>query len=87
MKFDGRRNSCLVARGHRTDPLKEDVFSGVVSMEAVRLGFILAKMNGLLVCAGDIGNAFLNGYTHEKYYVVVAGPEFGPEYTGKRLLV
>ena len=79
VKFDGRRKARLVAGGHRTDPLKEDVFSGVVSMEAVRLGFILAKMNDLLVCAGDIGNAFLNGYTREKYYVV-AGPEFGPEY-------
>ena len=85
VKFDGRRKARLVAGGHRTDPLKEDVFSGVVSMEAVRLGFILAKMNDLLVCAGDIGNAFLNGYTREKYYVV-AGPEFGPEYAGKRLI-
>ena len=50
VKFDGRRKCRLVAGGHRTDPPKEDIYSGVVSMEAIRLGFILARMNGLQVC-------------------------------------
>ena len=77
----------MVAGGHRTpDVPREEVFSGVVSMEAVRLGFILAHLNNLLVCAGDIGNAFLNGKTREKVYII-AGPEFGPELEGKRLLI
>ena len=68
VKFDGRRKCRLVAGGHRTDPPKEDIFSGVVSMEAVRLGFILARLNGLLVCAGDVGNAFSNtGRLMRKY--------------------
>ena len=43
-------------------------------------------MNGLKVCAGDVGNAFLNGKTNEKCYVV-AGPEFGPDVQGKRLII
>ena len=87
VKFDGRLKSRLVAGGHRTpDVPREEVFSGVVSMEAVRLGFILAHLNNLLVCAGDIGNAFLNGKTREKVYII-AGPEFGPELEGKRLLI
>ena len=85
VKFDGRRKCRLVAGGHRTDPPKEDIFSGVVSMEAVRLGFILARLNGLLVCAGDVGNAFLYGKTNEKVYVI-AGPEFGV-HQGKRMIV
>ena len=55
-------------------------------MEAVRLGFILAHLNGLQVCAGDIGNAFLNGTTREKVFII-AGPEFGPDIEGKRLLI
>ena len=55
-------------------------------MEAVRIGFILAWMNGLLVCAGDVGNAFLNAIIKEKYFVI-AGPEFGPEVQGKRLVI
>ena len=50
VKFDGQKKSHLVAGGHRTPYVsKEEVFSGVVSMEAVRLGFILAHLNGLQV--------------------------------------
>ena len=55
VKFDGRKKSRLVAGGHMSpDVPKEEAYSGVVSMEAVRLGFMLAKLNGLQVCAGDV---------------------------------
>ena len=43
-------------------------------------------MQGLLVCAGDVGNAFLYGVIREKYYII-AGPEFGPEAQGKHLVI
>jgi hypothetical protein len=87
VKFDLRLKSCLVAGGHRTDAVpKEDSFSGVVSMDAMRLGFMIAKMNGLSVCAGDVGNAFLYGKTQEQVYII-AGPKFGPELCGKRLII
>ena len=86
VKFDLRRKARLVAGGHMTAPLREHVYSGVVSMEAIRIGFMLAKMNGLQVCAGDIGNAYLNAKTKEKVYVI-AGPEFGPEAEGKRMII
>ena len=62
------------------------MFSGVVSIEAVRLGFIIAQKNGLKVCAGDLGNAFLNGITNEKVYVI-AGDEFGNQTAGKRMII
>ena len=55
-------------------------------MEAVRLGFMVARLNGLHVCAGDIGNAYLNAHTNEKVFII-AGPEFGPELAGKRLII
>jgi hypothetical protein len=55
-------------------------------METVRLGFVLADMNDLMVCAADIGNAYLNSKTREKVYII-AGPEFGPDLEGKRLLI
>ena len=42
VKFDGRRKCRLVAGGHMTDPSMEDIFSGVVSMETVRICFTLA---------------------------------------------
>ena len=86
VKFNKRRKCRLVAGGHKTETPKEDIFSGVIGMEAVRLGFILANLNGLLICAGDIGNAFLYGKTREKVYII-AGPEFGPDLQGKRMII
>ena len=69
-----------------TETPKEDIFSGVIGMEAVRLGFVLTDLNGLLICAGDAGNTFLYGTTKERVYII-AGPEFGPELQGKRMII
>jgi hypothetical protein len=77
VKFDGRRKSCLVADGNHADPPKEDVYSGVVGTETVRLAFLVASLNNLKVCAADIGNAFLYGCCKEKL-AIRAGIEFGP---------
>lgn len=85
VKFDLRRKSRLVAGGNHTDNPKEDIYSGVVGMETIRLGFTLAAMNGLNCCAADVGNAFLYGKTREKVYII-AGPEFG-KHAGKRMLI
>ncbi len=85
VKFDLRRKARLVAGGHMTSPPKEDIYSGFVGMETIRLGFLLASMNNLDVCAADIGNAFLYGKTQEKVYII-AGAEFGP-LQGKPLIV
>ena len=85
VKFDGRRKARLVADGNHTTMAKDDVFSGVVGLDTVRLGFQLAAMNDLLVCAADVGSAFLYGYTKEKVYVI-AGPEFGA-LQGKPLII
>ena len=46
----------------------------------------MAKLNDLLVCAGDIGTAYLNARTNEKLFII-AGPEFGPDLAGKRLII
>ena len=85
-KFDGRLKARLVAGGHMTNPTTEDVFSGVVGMETVRLGFILARLNNLLVCAGDVSQAFLYGKTREKVYII-GGDEFPEHMRGKRLII
>src|SRR5688500_18364215 len=85
-KFDGRHKCNLVAGGHMTDPPTEDIFSGVVSMETVRICFTIAKLNGLDVCAGDIGKVYLYGKTKEKVYII-AGSEFGDKLLGKKLII
>jgi len=86
-KFDLRRKARLVLNGNLTDHIdRDEIFSGVIGTEAVRLGFLAAEILGLECCVADIGNAFLNGRTREKLYII-AGPEFGPQLTGKRLIV
>ena len=85
VKFDGRCKARLVADGNHTTMDKEDIYSGVVGLDTIRLGFQLAAMNDLLVCAADVGTAFLYGYTKEKVYVI-AGPEFGA-LQGKPLII
>jgi len=85
VKFDLCRKARLVAGGNHMDPSKEDIFSGVIGMETIRLGFLIAAMNGLDVCAADIGNAFLYGRTRKKVYIM-AGKEFGSD-SGQPLII
>ena len=85
IKFDLRHKARLVAGGNHTENPREDIYSGVVGMETIRLGFVLAAMNNLQCCAADVGNAFLCGKTREKVYII-AGPEFG-ENAGKRMII
>jgi len=81
-KFDERRKCRLVAGGHRApDVPHKETHSGVVSMETVRMDFVLSAMNSLEVCTADISTAFLYGKTQEKVYVI-AGKEFG-KHAGK----
>ena len=84
-KFDGRRKARLVCQGNMTDPPKEDIYSGVVSLDTVRLGFQIAEMSNLQTCAADVSTAFLYGTTNERIYIV-AGKEFG-ELAGQPLIV
>jgi hypothetical protein len=49
VKFDLRKNDRLVAGGHKTDPPTEDIYSGAVEFMTVRLCFLIAAMNGLLI--------------------------------------
>ena len=85
VKFDGRHKSRLVCGGNLTDIPKEDVYSGVVGLDTVRLAFQIAQMQQLLVCAADVGTAFLYGKTKEKVYIV-AGKEFG-ELSNRPLII
>ena len=57
----------------------------MISIEIIRVAFVLAAMNKLEVCAADVSTSFLYGKTREKLYVIV-GKEFG-EHAGKRILI
>lgn len=73
VKYDLRRKTRLVDGGNTTSPSIEDIYSGVVSIESVRIALLLADANNLEVLATDVGNAFLYGTTKEKLYTF-AGP-------------
>ena len=84
IKYDMTRKARLVAGGHRNQDVPTHLtYSSVVSRETVRMGFLIAAMNDLKVCAADIGNAYLNAKCAERVHVK-CGPElFGPENEGK----
>jgi len=85
VKHDLRRKAGLVAGGHMTNPPSEEAYSSVVTLKGMRICIFLAKLNGLLIMVGDVGNAYLEAKTRELIYII-AGPEFGP-LEGKILLI
>jgi hypothetical protein len=74
----------LVARGDWTDPLMEDIYSGIVSQDTIQLRFAIASMNGPTFCAADVSSTFLYGRTKEQTLMIV-GPGFSPDMEGKDL--
>lgn len=85
VKYDLRRKARYVAGGHLTNTPSSMTYSSVVSRESIRIGFLVAALNGLDVWAADIMNAYLNAPTKEKVWFQ-AGTEWG-ENAGKPVLV
>ena len=75
MKDNGRHKARLVADASLTPEPVEKINSGVVSLRHLRLVIFLGEHNNLEVWGADIGNAYLEAYTHEKL-LTIAGPEF-----------
>jgi Reverse transcriptase (RNA-dependent DNA polymerase) len=65
-----------VAGGHKTDTPIGSIYSGVVSLEGIRIVTLIAEMNNMELWATDVGNAYLESYTEEKV-CFIAGPELG----------
>jgi hypothetical protein len=57
----------LVADGHLTvNPVDISVYSGVVTLQGLRLLIFLAELNDLQTWATNIGNAYLEALTSER---------------------
>jgi hypothetical protein len=63
IKHDGRHKARLVSGGHLTDPNTESVYSGVVSLQGIRLIVFLVELNKISLWGADIGNAYLEAKT------------------------
>ena len=81
-----RRKARLVADGHKVEPTTSSTYSSVVSRDSVRIGLMIAALNGLDILACDIKNAYLTAPCKEKYFIK-AGPEFGSEQEGQIMKV
>jgi hypothetical protein len=66
VKYDLRHKVRLVAGDNWTVIDKEDIYSRVVCMDTVRIGFFLGELYGLSCCSCDIGNDFLYGKQNKK---------------------
>jgi hypothetical protein len=86
VKYDLRHKARLVSGGNWTVNDKEDIYSEVVRMDTVRIGFFLGELYGLSCCACDIGNAFLYGKIKENV-CRTADPEFGANLHGEILII
>ena len=76
VKMTLRRKARYVAGGHLVGDPGVSTFASVVSRDSVRIGFLIAALNGLDILAGDIQNAYLHAPSLEKNYFY-AGPEWG----------
>ena len=75
LKLDMTRKARYAAGGHLTQVPTHMTYSSVVSRETVRIGLLMAVLNGLELLAGDIQNAFLEAPTKEKIFFY-AGDEW-----------
>ena len=69
VKYDLRRKSRLVARGHLTDPTHDNAYSGIASIRSIRMCLFAGELNGLTQCAADVGNAYLEADTEENIFI------------------
>ncbi len=86
IKCDFTRKARFVAGGHWTEAPAQITYSSVVTRESVRIGFLIAALNGLDILAADVGNAYLQAPTREKVHTT-AGPEFGPSNVGRTVII
>jgi len=85
VKMDFTRKVRFVAGGHTTKAPSSITYSSVVSRDSVRLGFLIAALNGVDIMACDLENAYLNAPCKEKIWFE-GGAECG-ENKGKVLIV
>jgi hypothetical protein len=62
------RKARYVAGGHQTEPTKDIAFASVVTMDSIRIAFLVAALNDLEVLSANISVAYLNANMIERVY-------------------
>ena len=64
VKVDGKWKARLVTQRDMTLEPDELVYSSVATLWSLHIVVFLTELNGLVLIQGDIGNAYLESYTH-----------------------
>lgn len=75
----------LVCGGHVLQ-MDLNTYASTVESLSVSCIHLIAEANDMELLCRDVGNAFIHAYTKEKAFTQ-AGPEFGPKYQGKLLII
>ena len=70
IKHCGKFKSRMVAGGNKTSNPTDSTYSGVVSLQGVRIITFLAELNDLELWSTDVGNAYLESFTRKKVFIV-----------------
>ena len=70
VKHNGWHKARFVTSGHLTQPAIENIYSDVVSIWSTCQILLIAELNNLTICQADVGNAYLEAYTKEKFYFI-----------------
>jgi len=85
VKMNFERKARFCAGGHMTETPASITYSSVVSRDSIRIGFMLAALNGIDVLACDLENAYLNAPVRERIWFE-GGVECGDQ-KGKVLVI
>ena len=85
VKMDFTRKARFCAGGHTTEAPAAVTYSSVVSRDSIRLGFLIAALNGVDIMSCDLENAYLNAPCREKIWFE-GGVECGED-KGKVLVI
>ena len=88
VKFDLYRKARLVPGEHtHKDVSTHSSYTSIVSIDSIRIIFLLDTLNDLDILTGDIGNTYLNVPCKEKVYDILQSYIFGSEHENKRAII
>ena len=76
----------MVSNGAMTEAPLSQTYYSVISRDSVFFALLISKLNDLDIIVCDVGNAYLNAPCQEEIWFA-AGPDQGPEKTGKVMVM
>ena len=71
VKYDGRKRARLVGGGHISDAPDDILFSRIASLKIICTIIFIEMLNGLEICAWDIGSAYSKYGLHLALHFII----------------